>query len=220
MDAIRPRRRRETTREKILDSALSLVAKHGPDNLTLTAVVRHSGVHRATIYQHFSTREDVLQAASERFAAKFYKEVLETMKGPDEPLPAGRALVKLTNGFADFVMENPDLGQIWLQGLLNSPDPSKDPVWREYEGSFRRLLGSEVAQPNLDSEVISIMILSGTILWPLWARAHTKTAAGRKRFARRFTKNLLRVALYGTLRPEYFPDAVSYIEKRSKKPWE
>lgn len=217
LQTVKVTRRREATREKILDAALALVAKNGPENLTLTDVVRHSGVHRATIYQHFATRDDVLAASSERFASKFYKEVLVTMKAQDEILPGGKALVNLTNAFAEFVMHNPDLAQIWLHTLVNSKEPAKDPVWQEYEGSVRRMIESDVAQEGLDSEALSILILSGTMFWPLWTRAHTKTEAQRTNASRRFTGMLFRVALRGIVKPEFFPGVTDYVEATKSK---
>lgn len=203
---------RVATRRRILDAALEMVARKGAVNLALTDVVRLSGVHRATIYQHFRTRNELLMATSERFSSKFYKAVSGDAHGTEKTQQKGLDIIELSTRFADFVMENPDLCRIWLYNMLSSPDPAKDSVWKEYEGSFRRLFSTSDAKHQLDPEVTSVIVLAGGILWPLWARAHVSTRAERKKLALRFADNLLRLAMYGAVRPESFPEIATYLE--------
>jgi AcrR family transcriptional regulator len=217
LEQVKRPKRRDATREKILESALALVAKSGPENLQLTDVVRHSGVHRATIYQHFKTRDELLEAASSLFASRFQAEVRAALTTQEEPLGSGKTLMDLTRRFTEFVMENPELGRIWLHGVLSSPEPSRDPVWQDYVGGLRRMTETHVAKRGLDPEVLGVLFLSGTILWPLWAHAHAKSAAGRKRMARRFADNLFRIAMFGTLQNEHFPEVSKYLEELDAK---
>lgn len=200
------------TRGRILDAALTLIARNGSNNLALTDVVRISGVHRATVYQHFKTREDVVHAAADRFAGKFYDAVLGQSGMQVEPRPDANNIIELNIRFANFVIDNPELCRIWLFEVLGSSNPAKDPVWKEYENSFRQFFATDIAQPALDSEVITILVLGAGVLWPIWARAHTRTRAERKELARRFTDTLLRLAMWGTLKPEQFPEIASYLE--------
>lgn len=203
---------RVATRRRILDAALEMVARKGAVNLALTDVVRLSGVHRATIYQHFRTRNELLMATSERFSSKFYKAVSGDVHRTEKAQQKGVDIIELSTRFADFVMENPDLCRIWLYNMLSSQDPAKDSVWKEYEGSFRHLFSTSDAKHQLDPEVTSVIVLAGGILWPLWARAHVSTRAERKKLALRFADNLLRLAMYGAVRPESFPEIAAYLE--------
>jgi AcrR family transcriptional regulator len=50
------------TRAGLLDGALSVVERDGLDRLTMSAVANRSGVAKATLYNHFRTKDDVLRA--------------------------------------------------------------------------------------------------------------------------------------------------------------
>jgi len=54
------------TRERILDSVVSLLAEAHPAALSIPEVSRHSGVSIATIYRHFGTKEQLLDATAMR----------------------------------------------------------------------------------------------------------------------------------------------------------
>ncbi len=54
------------TRQAILDGALRALADHGPGGVTMTEIARASGVAKATLYNHFRTRDDVWAALAQR----------------------------------------------------------------------------------------------------------------------------------------------------------
>jgi hypothetical protein len=113
-------------------------------------------------------------------------------------------------------MENPELGRAWLFELLSSRRPASDRFWREYESSFEALAKTEYAQPGIDTEVVSVLTLAGMFLWPVWARAHTRNAKERQQMAKRFSREVLRLSLHGTLRPEKFPELDMRMDKGRK----
>ena len=104
------------------------------------------------------------------------------------------------------VMENPEFCRVWLLQVLSSPDPATDPFWKEWEGSMARFARTELAQENLDTEVASVIMLAGAFLWPVWARAHARDSKGLRVLSHRFAQELLRLCMYGTLRPEHYPE--------------
>ncbi|MFH1865911.1 MAG: TetR/AcrR family transcriptional regulator [Candidatus Eisenbacteria bacterium] len=53
-------------REEILDVAARLFARYGLRKTTVADVVRNAGVARATVYKHFSTKEDIFRAVIHR----------------------------------------------------------------------------------------------------------------------------------------------------------
>jgi hypothetical protein len=75
-----------------------------------------------------------------------------------------------------------------------------------------RFARTELAQDDVDSEVLSVIMLSGTFLWPVWARAHAHGREDGAVLARRFANECLRLSMYGSLRSGRFPD----IAKRLK----
>jgi TetR/AcrR family transcriptional repressor of mexCD-oprJ operon len=74
----------------ILDATERLLARHSP--VSISAVATESGVSRVTVYAHFKTREDLLEAVVERAvnSATLALEAAEPDSGPPE-----EALVRL-----------------------------------------------------------------------------------------------------------------------------
>ncbi len=54
------------TRQAILDGALRSVAEHGTAGTTMKQIARDAGVAKATLYNHFRTKDDVWSALSRR----------------------------------------------------------------------------------------------------------------------------------------------------------
>ena len=58
-------------------------------------------------------------------------------------------MADLTDRLANFAMEDPELCRIWLVQVLSSPDPTRDRLWKEYEGSTARFARTKLAQGAL-----------------------------------------------------------------------
>jgi len=118
-----------------------------------------------------------------------------------------------TDRLAIFAMENPELCRIWLLQLLASPDPMADPFWREYEGSLQRFAETDLAEDGIDVEVLSVMMLSGAFLWPVWAQSHGRPDQERRDLARRVAQESLRLCMYGSMRADRFPGIADRLRK-------
>lgn len=206
----------DATREVILEAARTLLAKDGPEGVSLSAVAQLAGVNRGTAYQHFETREKLIQATADWVSATLFNAVF------GDPTTIGERRVEqvdvadLADRLANFAMENPELCQVWLLQLLASPDPATDPFWREYCGSLQRFAATDLAQPDVDTEVLAVLNLAGAFLWPAWARGHAQGDASRTRLARRFANESLRLSLHGSMRAECFPDIVKRLQGGSR----
>jgi AcrR family transcriptional regulator len=215
----RARRRRdpERTREAILEAAREVLAKDGKEGLSVAAVAQRAGVNRGTAYQHFQTREQLLEATAAWVSDKLYRAVFGDPAHPhDRPVNAND-IEAVNEHLAAFAMENPALGRIWLFQVLSSSRPASDPFWRQYASSFERFAKTELAQPGMDLEVLSVLFLAGHFIWPVWARAHARSAKERQKMMERFTQEVLRLTLYGTLRAEKFADLGARVTRRRRK---
>lgn len=215
MAETRKRRARnpEATREAILVAAQTMLAKDGPEALSLSKVAQLAGVNRGTAYQHFETREKLIAAtvdwvSDQMFDAVFGMVMVNGERRLDEP-----DMLVVTDRLAHYGMDNPELCRIWLLQLLASPDPSHDRFWREYSGSLGRFAESARARSGIDVEVFSLISLAGYFLWPIWVRAHSRNDDERDRLAKRFTREMLRLSLYGTLDPAQHPETLQTIAK-------
>ena len=77
MTDIRKRRARDpvATREAILEAARALLAKDGPDGVSLSEVAHLAGVNRGTAYQHFETREKLIEATADWVSERMFRSV-------------------------------------------------------------------------------------------------------------------------------------------------
>jgi AcrR family transcriptional regulator len=90
VERLTPERRRQLTRDALLDAAAQVFARRGFHGASLDEIAETAGFTRGAIYKHFSDKEDLLFAVSERFnerALQGFSELLGTT-GPADNLPA------------------------------------------------------------------------------------------------------------------------------------
>ena len=78
--------------------------------------------------------------------------------------------------------------------------------------SLARFARTDLAQDHIDTEVASVIMLAGAFVWPVWARAHARDRKGLRVLSHRFAQELLRLCMYGTLRPERHPDIAARLK--------
>lgn len=208
----------EATREVILEAARTLLAKDGPEGISLSEVAQLAGVNRGTAYQHFSTRENLIQATVEWVSDKLFRAAFGDPATIGERRVEEVDVAEMTNRLADFAMENPQLCRVWLLHVLASENPAQDVFWREYVGSLERFAASALAVPGIDAEVLSVMNLAGIFLWPVWARAHDRDGKRRSELSRRCTQEILRLSLFGSMRADAYPDLVTRLAQQGAAP--
>lgn len=221
MDLVSPerakgRRRRDpaATREAILAAAMTVLASDGRDALSLTKVAQLAGVNRGTAYQHFNTREDLVKATvawvSERLADTVFGAPDDSGLVPDA---TQRPVYEAITGLVDFAVENPGLGRVWLFEVLASDNPGEDVFFKRFELSTKELADSEFGAEGIDAEALSVMMLGGYFLWPLWVRAGARTKKEREAMAQRMRREVLRLSLHGILRAEKFPHLQKLLDQ-------
>ncbi|WP_299690445.1 TetR/AcrR family transcriptional regulator [Hydrocarboniphaga sp.] len=215
--ATKPRRRRDPdgTRMAILEAAGTLLAKDGPEGLSVSQVAQLAGVNRGTAYQHFQTREQLVDATTVWVSEQLCEAVFGGLapRSPVEHIDPQH----VSEHMVQFAMQNPELGRAWLFHVLSSPHPANDPFWKQYRQRFQKFAKSESAQPGIDIDVHTVLMIIGTFLWPVWARAHTRTAKDRQLMATRFSDEILRLSLYGNMRPEKYPALAAKLSKKAPK---
>ena len=211
----RPRRKRDpqSTREAILEAALQQLSQDGKEGVSVAQVAQRAGVNRGTAYQHFQTREQLIEATAAWVSDKLYRSVFGDPAVAREQPVESVSVAGITEQLAEFAMENPEIGRIWLFEVLSSRRPTNDPFWQQYVTNFERFAKTNLAQPGIDPEVVSVLLLAGAFLWPVWARAHARSAKERQQMAKRFTREVLRLCLHGTLRPEKYPDLEELVRQ-------
>lgn len=210
----RKKRNPQRTREAILEAAREVLAQDGKEGLSVAQVAQRAGVNRGTAYQHFQTREQLIEATAAWVSNKLHCSVFGDPGAVSDQPVESIDLESVNAHLANFAMENPELGRIWLFEVLSSRRPANDLFWRQYESKFKQFAETGFAQPGMDVEVLAVLILAGSFIWPVWARAHTRTASERQQMAARFSREILRLCLHGTLRPEKYADLDARLTKR------
>src|SRR4029450_7716378 len=76
----------DTRRDGILEAALEIMSRKGFERASIAAIAGRAGVARATVYQHFCDKQDILIALAERITQRLI-ETVDTWA----PLPASPA---------------------------------------------------------------------------------------------------------------------------------
>ena len=201
--AAKPRKRRrdpERTREAILEVSAKLMAKDGPEALSVSQVAQLAGVNRGTAYHHFQTREQLVKATTDWVSEKMCDAVFG---GGDQQ--RSRPEVILGN-LAHFCVEYPEFGRVWLVRILSMEDRNQDHFWRQFKSQVDRFVASDVAHEGIDAEVHSVRVLTSAILWPVWMRSSKASPEEREEMANRFTREMMRLHLEGLFRKEKYSD--------------
>lgn len=202
----------ERTREAILEAACSLLAKDGPEGLSVSQVAQLANVNRGTAYQHFQTREQLLEATTTWVSEKMRRAVFGGVSDDESKVTLSDAQ-GVAHRMAAFAMENPELGRVWLFEVLSSSRPTADPFWNQFKTALEQFAKSDRAQPGIDVDVHAVLVIIGTLLWPVFVRADSRSGKDRRQLAERFTTEMLRLSRFGTMRPEKFPELVGKLRK-------
>lgn len=196
-----------------MEASRTLLAKHGPEGISLSEVANLAGVNRGTAYQHFETREKLIEATTQSVSDAMFRAVFGDPQTIGQRRVDDVDVADMTDRLVQFAMGNPELCRIWLLQILSSPEPATDPFWREYEGSLARFANSDLAQPGIDTEALSVINLAGAFLWPVWARSHAQKDEERLSLGRRLVQEMLRLSMYGSLQSDRFPQIAERVDK-------
>lgn len=119
VEKLTPERRRQLTRETLLDSAEQVFAQKGVNGASMEEIAAEAGFTRGAIYSNFGSKEELLLAVMERFIDRQYKAFTEFTPGDDPRAAAASA--------ADLFMRNYSLEVVPLSlelrlNALRSPE--------------------------------------------------------------------------------------------------
>lgn len=91
-------------KEKLIQTGVAEIKKHGLDNLSLRTVAKACGVTHGTPYRHFKSKEDYLRVVLRRLSI-FVSQELE--RGLDPKTSARNQLAKMGENFITFAQTYP-----------------------------------------------------------------------------------------------------------------
>ena len=94
-----------TTKEKILDSALVSFAENGYKGTNLRDLAAGMGLSKSALYKHFTSKEDIWNAVIDRMEAYYVSRFGSPEKMPPSPRSCGE-LFDMTMRMLDFTMHD------------------------------------------------------------------------------------------------------------------
>lgn len=183
------------SRATLLRAARELVAERGMEALTVVAVAQRAGLNRSTAYQHFGSRDDLIDAVRQEFGRDVRRIFSER-----------REVGQQIDFFVHYFLENPDIARMWMFRLLSGRDETASKGWGDYRAGLERLAASPRSQDGIDGEMLGVIGMTSALVWSLMSRARRPSERAAQRDADRFARELKRLFLYGALKPEQWPD--------------
>ncbi len=195
----------QLSRSALLKAARELVAERGTDAVTVVAVAERAGLNRSTAYQHFRSREELLEAVASQFADEVRRLFLQ-------PRDFG-ARVEF---FVEYFRDHPDIARIWMFQLLAGQSGIAR-GWEDYVSYHEHLARSPRSQDGIDAEMLGVIGMTSALVWSLMVRERTRSDEQAREETHRFARELKLLFLYGALRPESWPELTAEFERRSAK---
>ena len=113
-------------RDVLVDAAVALIARKGPQGFSLREVARRARVSEAAPYWHFADRETLLAAVAEQGFVELAKAMMEIWSRTPDPAERFRAL---GIGYVRFALAQPS----YLRVMFGSevPDKAEHPALKE-----------------------------------------------------------------------------------------
>ncbi|MBH0777855.1 TetR/AcrR family transcriptional regulator [Nocardia bovistercoris] len=106
----------EHPRSEIIDAASRCLVRLGLERTSIAAISREAGVSRQTVYNHFASREEIVDAAIERAATEASTRILARARGNET---AAGFVVDLCMGAVEEFRRNPAISP--MLSVLGDP---------------------------------------------------------------------------------------------------
>jgi len=120
-----------------MDAALSIFARNGFQETTISEISKEAGVSEATIYEYFGTKEDLLFAIPEKISKESNEEFEVILPYIGDVEGRLRAIVR---GYIRLYQENPNYSALVLLQLMSNKRFRQTPAHDAIRRSARNLL--------------------------------------------------------------------------------
>lgn len=177
-----PRRNRgyDATHDAIIAATVKLIAAIGAEGVSVSAVARHAGVDRKTMYYHFENRDALLASAKAWASGQLA-----------EGLVADAPRVDRTAHISRFVLDNPQLIKLWIEDFV-APGDIRDryPEWDRLVAGMTSNLDSEAS--GIDPEVYCTIMLTAAFIAPRVYRNSVRPDLSESEIVERFSREQMR----------------------------
>ncbi|MBT7667162.1 MAG: TetR/AcrR family transcriptional regulator [Rhodospirillaceae bacterium] len=168
-----PRRGRksEISRGQILDAAARMLRRQGYGNTTLRAIAEVAGIQAGSIYYHFASKDEIMDAVLERGVRAVYEAVRARLAAlPDETGHLSRIEVAVT-AHLEALLSHGDYTSASIRTYGEVPEAfqqKSQPLREAYVVLWQDLLGAAQAdgaiRSDLDTSLLRTLLL-GSLNW-------------------------------------------------------
>ena len=178
----------EATHRDIIATAVRLISEHGAGAVSIAAVAREMGINRTTMYYHFASLEQLLDAvtawASEQLTRAFNPQA-----------PQEQRIDYITR----FVLDNPELIKLWIEELISVGDiRTRYPLWDALVRGIRANIQDDSGE-RVDAEVYCVILLTSAIIGPRVMKNSVCPDADTDTIVRRFRTEQQRLLKHNAL---------------------
>lgn len=135
----RPQKKREDdSRERILATAAQLFARHGAAGMSLQMLADEVGLHKSTLFHHFSSKEELLQTMLQEELGRILVVIAPLAEDREPTLDQ---LLDVGEALADHFARAADTGPLLLRSLV-SPEIEESAIPEGLESTERQLFGT------------------------------------------------------------------------------
>lgn len=157
---------RGTTRQRLFDATLSLIAEQGYDATTVDEIAEQAGVAKGTVYYNFGCKEKLYTALLEWGITRLADTLREAIPPPEEGVDAHESLIRVLRAGVVFVGKHEALARMLMAEVWRTNRAWHETVRQLHgeavevvTGQLERLAEQGRLRPGLDTE------LAGTALF-------------------------------------------------------
>lgn len=106
--------RREATRQRLYDAALSLIAEQGYDATTVDQIAERAGVAKGTVYYNFGGKEELYTALLEWGVSRLAETLHAAIPAPEEGVDDRESLTRVLRAGVVFIGEHEELARMLM----------------------------------------------------------------------------------------------------------
>lgn len=164
----------EIRKEQIVEAALGLIAAHGVRRLSMAALARRVGLVPSALYRHFSSKQEILQAAVALIGQKASENLRAVKKMTPHSLDRLKLLLTEVIKMIRELQAMPRI--IFSEGISTDHPEAKQQAYGMLQGVFKRIEGiiregqerGEI-RADLDAKSLAVMfwgmVPAAVILW-------------------------------------------------------
>lgn len=142
------------TKDRILESALTLFSEKGYDGVGVDLIAENAGIKGPSLYKHFKGKEDILDALIEK-AESYYQQNFGTAQNPGKTPASMDELVELSLKRIEFTLHDPMIRKVRRMLTMEQ--------FRSHRiGLLTTKYNIDIVQ-NIYREIFRLMIENGTM---------------------------------------------------------